>query len=59
MILLNLVILLVPLAAEPRSGEAQNETENLNYSSVLRGWDTVRTWFWEQFPMVEPIKIPV
>lgn len=24
---------------------------------LLRGWDTVRTWFWEKFPNVNSIKL--
>jgi len=42
--------------AEPRSGEAQNEAEKREYSIVLRGWDIVRTWFWERFPVIESIR---
>jgi len=22
----------------------------------FRGWNVIRTWFWERFPSIEPIK---
>jgi len=38
------------LAAEPRSSEA----ERLTFPYWLPGLDKIRTWFWENLPVLEP-----